>query len=63
MIEGIKKMEANVKDGMAYSSAIHLEDEEQKNDGDNCEESARNKARTSNNKCTRETRKKELWRE
>jgi hypothetical protein len=62
MIDGIKKMEKDAEDGMAYSSGIRLDDDGEENNG-NCEEPARKKARrtTSNkNKCTSLTsRKKE----
>jgi hypothetical protein len=56
MIDGIKKMEADAKDGIAYSSAVHLEDDEKEKE-ENCEEPARKKAKTSNNKHTSVTRK------
>jgi hypothetical protein len=48
MIKGVKKMEADLRDGMAYSSAIRLEDE----DGEerNCEEPAKKKKKTINRK-------------
>jgi hypothetical protein len=44
-------MEANVKDGMAYSSVIHLEDDKEEKE-ENCEEPARKKAKTSNKRIT-----------
>jgi hypothetical protein len=47
MINGIKKMEKDAEAGMAYSSGICLEDDQEEND-DNCEESSRKKARTIN---------------
>ncbi len=48
MIEGVKKMEANVRDGMAYSSAIRLEDDDgEERDG---EEPAKKKAKKTINK-------------
>ncbi len=48
MIEGVKKMEADVRDGMAYSSAIRLEDDDgEERDG---EEPAKKKAKKTINK-------------
>jgi hypothetical protein len=41
MIDDVKKMEADVRDGMAYSSAIRLEDEDE--DERNCKEPAKTK--------------------
>jgi hypothetical protein len=58
MIEGIMKMETDARNGMAYSSAIRLEDDEEEKE-ENCERQARKKAKTSNNPRTRVTREKE----
>jgi 5'-3' exonuclease len=51
MIDEIQKMEADVSNGMAYSSAICLEEDEEEKQ-DDCEESASKRAKTSNNLCT-----------
>jgi hypothetical protein len=57
MIDGVKKMEADLRDGMAYSSAIRFEDEDE--DGMNCEEPAKKKKRTINSNKRTSLRKKE----
>jgi hypothetical protein len=54
-------MEADMKDGMVHSSAIHLKDNKEEKE-ENCEEPARKKAKTSSNQCTSVTRKKEAAR-
>jgi hypothetical protein len=57
MIDGVKKMEADIRDGMAYSSAICLEDEDE--DERNCEEPAKKKKKTINSNKRTSSRKKE----
>ncbi len=57
MIDGVKKMEADMRDGMAYSSAIQLEDEDE--DERNCEEPSKKKNRTINSNKRTSSRKKE----
>ena len=58
MIEGIKKIETDVRNGMAYSSAIRLEDDEDEKE-ENCEIPAKKRAKTNNNQRTSVTGKKE----
>jgi hypothetical protein len=61
MIIGIKKMEKDAEDGMAYLSGICLEDAQEDNDG-NCDEADRKRERTTTNKNKRTSltsRKKE----
>ncbi len=57
MIEGVLKMEIDMRNGMAYSSAIHLQDDEEEKEDDS-ERPARKKTKTSNNQRTSVTREK-----